>query len=95
MSPTVAIPELMAIRSSTGGVRSSAAIRRRIASAARERPRRVIGLSQRRAEHRQHGVADELVQRAFFGEDRVGHLAEALVQELRDRPTAPCAPRGS
>ena len=44
----------------------------------------MIGLSQRRTEDRQHGVADELVQRAFFGEDRFGHLAETLIQEVRD-----------
>ena len=44
----------------------------------------MIGLSQRRTEDRQHGIADELVQRAFFGKDRFGHLAEALVQEMRD-----------
>ena len=59
-----------------------------------ERPRRVIRLGQRRAEDSQHGVADELVQRAFLGEHRFGQLAEALVQQLAPRPSASSARPG-
>ena len=60
-------------------------IRRRMRFRGTDRPRRVIGLIQRRAEHREHRVADELVERPFVLEDDVGHPREELVEQ-RARP---------
>ena len=45
---------------------------------------RVVGQVERRAEHGEHAVADEFVERALVQEDRVGHAAEEDVQQHRD-----------
>ena len=49
-----------------------------------DRPGRVIGLLERRAEHRQNRIADELVERAVVLEDHFGHAAEEIVQQVAD-----------
>ena len=76
MSPVSARPLLMAIRMRIGasgcsafGARQLALHRERGADGAG----RVVGLLERRAEHREDRVADELVERAVVLEDHLAH----------------------
>ena len=44
----------------------------------------MVGVRERRPEHREDGVADELVDRAAVPDDDVGHAGEVLVQHVHD-----------
>ena len=69
-------------RSTAGGV--EARERRAHVERRSHAPHGMIGLRQRSPEHREHRVADELVERPLALEDDVGHCAEEGVEEVGD-----------
>ena len=92
MSPVSATPVLIAIRiCSFGPSLQRVEVGERVAHRDRrlDRVQRVIGLIERRAEHREQRVAQELVERALVLEDDVGHPREERVEQRgRLRPAA-------